>query len=300
MTQVSDTSSEERDLSPTALYTAEVWVQGGFEGSHWFHSRETRIVYRVVQLFLFLQRLFRWGLPRLKEGLILRHKALDQLGLAGKPKTVIEVASGLSSRFCRFLSSGFVCHYVEVDLPSMVKIKEDCLGSSEGSPWLNDNRYCRIPGDARSLRSLPLPQGPSPTLVLVEGLLMYFSPMEQGLLFRDVAALLQERGGGTLLFDLVPPSEEPKPGRFGKWMEKQMKKWTRGGSFNKSPQTRQDIENSLIDAGFCQVRSIIPVEVPELSESPLGKVRTQQVIFSAVIDSQRYPPPVAPSLKESG
>lgn len=294
MSQTSQTPSEERDLSPTALYTAEVWVQGGFKGSQWFHSRETRIVFHVVQLFLFLQRLFRWGLPRLKEGLILRHMALDQLGLATQPSTVFEVASGLSSRFYRFLTSGSVSHYVELDLPSMVKTKEDWLKGSEGASWLEDTRYCRIPGDARSLRTLPLPQSPGPTLVLVEGLLMYFTPQEQEQLFRDVAGLLRERGGGTLLFDLVPPSEEPAPGRFGKWMERQMKRWTRGGSFNRSPQTRKDIEQTLASTGFSQVRAMVPGELPELSKSPWAKARTHQVIFSGVIDSQSGLPSTMP------
>jgi len=223
--------------------------------------------------------------------LILRHKALDLLGLATQPKAVIEVASGLSSRFYRYLSTGLVSHYIEVDLPPMVKTKEDWLKGSEGSPWLEDPRYSRIPGDARSLRTLPLPQSPGPTLVLVEGLLMYFTPAEQGQLFREVASLLRERGGGTLLFDLVPASEEPKPGRFGRWMERQMKKWTRGGSFDKSPQTRQDIEQSLASSGFTQVRSLVPTELPELSESPWAKARTHQVIFSGVVDCQDSLPP---------
>ena len=268
---------DDRDLSVTALFTAEVWASHGIKGSQWFSNRQTRTVYRVVRWFLFIQRCFRWGLPRLREGLIQRHVCIDQLIFEKPAEHIVEVASGMSSRFCRVLESQDVQTYSEIDLPGMSCEKDCQLRASDGSHWLEDKRFIRLSGDVKNISTI-IEQPPAGRLdVIAEGLFMYFRPSERIDIFTSIATIIKSAGEGRLIFDLLPPTEEPPPGLLGKLLAKLMRWMTRGGNFDRSPQTREDIKNDLIRSGFNEVEIICPATYTGL----FPDVETRQVIFVA-------------------
>ena len=56
------------------------------------------------------------------------------------------------------------------------------------------------------------PAPDKPTCIVAEGLLMYFSPEDRQRFFEEAFSVLVHGRGGTLIFDLTPPAEEPPPG----------------------------------------------------------------------------------------
>ena len=116
------------DLSVTALYTAQTWAWAQFKGAETFTSDQTRVVFKVTNGALALMRLFRWGLPRLPEGLAQRHLLIDQLAEEREPDVILELAAGLSSRALRLSESlsSSLKRYLEVDLPHVIDFKSSC------------------------------------------------------------------------------------------------------------------------------------------------------------------------------
>ena len=67
------------NLSVTSLYTAGVWSWAKMDGASLVSNVDTDRVFGVTNAALAVMRLFRWGLPRLPEGLAQRHVLIDQL-----------------------------------------------------------------------------------------------------------------------------------------------------------------------------------------------------------------------------
>ena len=276
---MSEGSPSKEDLSPTARYTAEVWSRHGFPGSDWFSHRETRITYWVVRLILGFYRLFRWGLPQLEEGLHQRHLTIDRLVDRTETQRLVEVAAGFSARFVRYLTSKPDACVVELDRPIVRKEKSRLLQQSAGASWLEDARYTMHEGDALCLTQHIHPAPDKPTCIVAEGLLMYFSPEDRQRFFEEAFSVLVHGRGGTLIFDLTPPAEEPPPGFVGRILAFLMKAVTGGGAFHREPTTEADIIHSLQRAGFTHIHVTNPAPFTELYPGVL----TLQRVFQASV-----------------
>jgi len=103
-------------------------------------------------------------------------------------------------------------HWIDIDVPSITTLRKDVLptspfptttiSSSSSSP--NNYTYILLPHDVTSpgwLESLPTTH---PTLVIMEGLLMYLSPAEASTLVQRICSHFGDNGaGGQIICDVV-------------------------------------------------------------------------------------------------
>jgi O-methyltransferase involved in polyketide biosynthesis len=122
-------SSFSETVSPTALYTGEVWARNGLSQSV-LRTAEGRALYISMAPAMAASQ---WLLGMsLEPFLLARHRAIDQLLAAaidaGEISQVVEVASGMSPRGWRFASRyGSRITYIETDLPGMTARKRRAL-----------------------------------------------------------------------------------------------------------------------------------------------------------------------------
>ena len=182
-------------VSPTALYTGEVWARNGLSAPA-LRTLEGRVAYAsAAPAMAVSQRLL--GIS-LEPFLLARHRAIDGLLTAaieaGKVSQVIEVAAGMSPRGWRFAERyGSRITYVETDLPGMTARKRRAL-TALGS--VNEHhRIVELDGLAESgpasLAAVSGDLDPSQGLAIItEGLLNYLP--------RDALTVMWQRFATTL------------------------------------------------------------------------------------------------------
>ena len=277
-----DSPPPPKGLSVTALYTAGIWRWGEVEGSELCVDQHSLVVRRVVNAFLAIARLFRRDLPRVPEGLIQRHRAIDHLVEISPWGEVLELAAGLSTRSFRMQQRWPRRHYTELDLPQVISYKSALL-AERGPALLESETFRLVEGDvgATALRDVLSDAGEGPLLVIAEGLLMYLSEAAQRALFTEVAGVMRERGG-VFLFDLVPAPEQPKSGVIGRTLGALMRHFTEGESFVIDQRGRREILEELRLAGFEAPSCASPAEILGVA-LPFPTAHTQQLIFRATV-----------------
>ncbi len=260
------------DLSVTAKYTSATWAFGKLPNADLLVTPDAERVFRTVNGALKITRAFT-GAPDLCASLLERHRILDELVLASGCKHILELAAGLSRRGITMTEDPRV-KYIEVDLPDVVDAKRAILESTErGRNALARNSFVIEKGDVASidLESF-FADSAEPLFVIAEGLLMYLDETAQNKLFRDVSRRL-EKHGGCFAFDLVPTSEQKKPGVVGNALGRAMKMFTKGATFVRDTRTRLDIANELRSHDFDSVELIDP------RPARAGDPRIEQLVF---------------------
>jgi O-methyltransferase involved in polyketide biosynthesis len=267
--------AERGDLTVTALYTSHVWTWARFEAAHLLATKEARDVFRVTNFVLGLARLFRPELPLLKEGLAQRHAIIDRLARESRCTSIVELAAGLSPRGAAFSADSGI-DYVEVDLPSVVEKKRALLErTADGRAVLARSNF-RLHGADVTAIDLSALSAAHPACVIAEGFFMYLTADQQRALWRSLAKFL---GSGTLVFDLVPAVEQPKPGRIGRLLDDLFRRFTKGATFAFDERTRDDVVRELHEAGFEEVTLVEPATAPERWDLPHLDRPTQQLVF---------------------
>lgn len=285
-----ETTRMSEGLSVTALYTAHAWAWAKFPYAELFSSDQTKGVFNVTNFALGVMRLFRWGLPRLPEGLAQRHTLIDQLSGETLPEVVIELAAGLSTRGLRLIADPSLPlkRFIEVDLPHVISFKRQHY-AGENAPHYPKNLLSKEI-DLKELNQEQLVewldedqdrshQKPSP-VVIAEGILMYFNEEEVETLLSVISSLLQSRGG-RLIFDWVPTVEQPKPGILGRLLGSMMRFFTRGGDFHRDERTRADMLRLLEKLNATACEAIDTSSIAHTRALPFPTAHTQQVIFVA-------------------
>jgi O-methyltransferase involved in polyketide biosynthesis len=165
--------------------------------------------------------------------------------------------------------------YVEIDLPHVVDAKRAILEKTErGQSALARPNFTIEKGDITTVDlDAVLAGAEASVFVVAEGLLMYLDQTALNKLFGDVARRL-EKHGGCFAFDLVPTSEQKKPGVVGNALGRAMKVFTKGATFVRDTRTRDDIRAELLQHGFGAVDLIEP-------KGPTsGRGRVEQLVFS--------------------
>lgn len=194
-------------ISPTALYTGEVWHrhQRSFDE---LRVLEGRVFYRALQPAMTASRSL--GGSTLEDFLLARHDLIDaqlhdHLAHHGRA-IVIEIAAGLSPRGMRFVRQyGEAVTYIEADLPPMVLTKRGKIAAHlQAHP-----NHRVVPVDAFAAKgpnslpalfeSLPAHQ---PVVVITEGLLNYFDRQHVEQLFAQLASLFADRPGSLYVSDI--------------------------------------------------------------------------------------------------
>ena len=275
---------ERKDLSVTALYTAQTWAWGGFSHATLFSTDQSRAVFGITNLFIGLAGLLSWGRPSLPYGLLQRHALIEALAQEIDPPQLLELAAGLSSRGLRWperprrRTPEYAVRYIEVDLPHVIDYKRAQVESKAPELFAEE----RVEWIGADLKEATLHQwlDPLPTLVIAEGLLMYLNAEEQRSLLRSIFEALRPRGG-ALIFDLVPAVEQPKPGLLGRGLGALMSLFTGGQVFQVDTRDRDMICAELSEIGYEEVIALDTHAVASSYGLPYPLKKTQQLIFSA-------------------
>jgi O-methyltransferase involved in polyketide biosynthesis len=272
------------DLSVTALYTSATWSWAKFPNAHLVEHPSAKHVFSAVNAALAAASPF-FGRPApLRIALVHRHALIDALVREAKATRVLELAAGLSRRGVTMSADASIA-YVEVDRPHVVETKRGLLSRhAEGRAALARDNWSLVGADVTTtpLQSIA-PKGDTPLVVIAEGLFMYLTATEQRALARSIAALLA-KSGGTLVFDLVPPSEQPRAGVVGGALEWAMKRFTGGATFARDERSRAQIAADLVSEGFTRVELLEPRAVARARGLPYPDVQTQQLVFVAHVD----------------
>jgi O-methyltransferase involved in polyketide biosynthesis len=253
------------DLSITALYTSQVWAWAKLPRAELCATVDGKRVFDVTNAALALARK-----PPLRFALLHRHAMIDHVVRASGRRHVVELAAGLSRRGATFADE---LEYIEVDLPAMIARKRELMARTpEGRRVLERLRL--VEGDATTIDLAPLTSRES--LVIAEGLCMYLPADARRRLFAKIAAT-----GARFVFDLVPTSEEPRPGVSGRLLEAMMKRFTGGRTFERDAATRDVVLGELRDAGFADCEAIASRDVARAWQLPHPERATTMVVFSA-------------------
>ena len=273
---------KKKDLSVTALYTAQTWVWGNFKGADLYESDQTRGVFGVTNLVLGVARLFKWRTPSLHHSLVQRHTLIDQWLQQHQTHQIIELASGLSARSIRLIDQ--VEQYVEVDLEHMIEFKKNCLEQKQPS-HLHHEKMSWVAFDLHQLTSEDIQEWVEEhksTALIAEGLMMYLTQPQQKRLWTLMADSLPTQS--YLIFDFVPAIEQPKAGFIGRILRWCMHQFTGGQSFVVDQRSRDTIQQELHQCGFREV-FVFDVSHPDHQaqfELPFQNKRTQNLIFIAL------------------
>lgn len=266
------------DLAVTALYTAQTWMWAELDCADLFATRRSRDVFNATNLALGAARVIRRDWPSLRHGLVQRHVMIDRLLAAAGTPQVVELAAGLSRRGASVTADPAI-RYTEVDLPAMIAEKRALLAASErGQAVAARPNFILVARDVAELELADvLVDGP--VAIIAEGLLMYLDAPAQRALWTKLAAVIAARPGSALIFDLVPPGEQPAPGRLGRALESVMKKFTRGTSFATDARRRADITAELRACGFSTVATFEPRTAPAEWKVPHLTEPTQILVW---------------------
>jgi O-methyltransferase involved in polyketide biosynthesis len=204
---MSTIANDSARISPTAHYTADVWVRSGLSDP----ALSTRFGALLHAALTPLNGIYGRvsGRPDLDAMLLARHHALDGLlereVTAGRVGQVIEIAAGLSGRGYRFARRFPALRYIETDLPDMAAHKRRALDEA----GLRGANHDVQPLDAlasdgpASLAAVAAELEPSRGLAIVtEGLLSYLALDAVLALWRRVATTLRGFAHGTYFSDL--------------------------------------------------------------------------------------------------
>lgn len=278
------------DLSPTALYTSQVWVWGGLSHAHLFASPDAKRVFDVTNAALAAARVFNHQLAPLRHSLLHRHAMIDHLLRESGYRHVIELAAGFSRRGAAATSDACVT-YTELDLPPVVERKRELLArTDEGHAVLARPGLRLVEGDVETVALEPFVRPGEPVFVIAEGLMMYLAADARHRLFAKVRQLAAITGELRFVFDLTPTSEEPEPGIAGRVLAAAMRRSTGGRGFERDAGTRDDIVTALREAGFDDIGAVASSDIARAWNLPAPDRRTQVVLFVSRASSRATRP----------
>ena len=194
-------------ISPTAHYTADVWVRSGLSDPALATRLGAVLHAALVPLNEIYGRLS--GRPNLDAMLVARHRAIDRLLereiSTGRVRHVIEIAAGLSGRGHRFARRFPALRYVETDLSEMAAYKRRALDRAGLRGANHEVRTLDALADdgPASLEAVAadLPAGRGLAIV-TEGLLSYLARDAVLTLWRRIATTLGDFPHGLYVSDL--------------------------------------------------------------------------------------------------
>lgn len=281
---------EQAPLGLTAVYTSQVARAAGLPGAELFDAGPARLVYAIASTVMAVARLFDRRHPPLATSILHRTTLIDALLTRDHARAVLELACGLSRRGVA-LSADRAVQVVEVDLPPVIRTRQELLARSEAGRAVADRPNLRMVGaDAATADLADLAPPGAPLHVVIEGLFVYLDAPAQRALWGRVQALLAERGG-ALIFDLLPPVEEPPPGRVGRLLARLFGRVTQGHGFVRDPRDRDQLRAELLGLGFDEVAAIAPQEVAAAWGLPAPDAPSRQLVWCCRVQA---PPAASP------
>ncbi len=192
-------------ISPTAHYTAQVWLRNGLSDER-LRTPQGNVLWYALEPLMRVSAAT--GGPTLEDFLLARHQLID-LRLAraiesGRITQVLEIAAGLSARGLRFTRRyGERIRYIEADLPAMSARKLELLGGTAGAHHRIAAIDALADGGPDSIAALAATLDPRKGMAIVtEGLLNYFGRDEVTGMWRRFARALGGFPHGLYLADV--------------------------------------------------------------------------------------------------
>lgn len=261
----------------SALYTSATWKWGQLAYADCVTPRQAEGVFRLVNAYLALYRRLNPQKISLKHNLLHRHAAIDHLIQASSCRQIIEIAAGFSPRGC-FFSEQPERQYFEVDLAEVIALKRQQLQSSvRGRQVLERSNFTLQTGDITRLDFMAFAK--VPTLLVSEGIMMYFQRDAQQLIWRNIAQFVRTHGS-EYIFDYIPLDDEPPRSTLGQVLSNMRQKLFKPPpAFAYDERTRHDVRDDLLAAGFSAVEIINTADVAQSWQLPHPEVATRTIIY---------------------
>ncbi|MFN8575307.1 MAG: class I SAM-dependent methyltransferase [Candidatus Sericytochromatia bacterium] len=254
------TKIESARISPTANITAHAWDMLGISNAQYFVNPNFKLIFNLIRSI---------GLPYLinkKNDYVYfmlepRHRAIDYFMLTKfSYKQIIELACGFSPRGMTFAENPEFT-YIESDLPDIINTKKVKVEEVYKNKKLKRNNHKFIESDVFSdnlkEKFLPLLNKNEKTVVITEGLTIYYDMEHLKTIFKNICNLLKASGGGVYITDIYH-EEDLKRNFFNNKVMSYAVKFLR-------TEFRSDIDNSeegesfLRECGFDYVESLNPL-----------------------------------------
>ena len=261
----------------SALYTSATWNWARLPYADIVTPEGAEGIFRFVNAYLVLYRCLNPQKISLKHNLLHRHTAIDTLIRRSSCRQIIEIAAGFSPRGCMF-SEDAAYRYYEVDLPEVLAFKREQLNRSlRGREVLARSNFSLIEGDITQMNFSAFV--PEPTLVVSEGIMMYFQREAQLAIWRNIAQFVTAQGG-EYLFDYIPVDDEPPRSKLGQSLSDLRKSlFHPPPAFAYDERTRADVRDDLLASGFSSVETIDTQHVARDWGLPHAHVRTRTIIY---------------------
>ncbi|MFN8674726.1 MAG: class I SAM-dependent methyltransferase [Candidatus Sericytochromatia bacterium] len=244
-------------ISPTAHLTSHAWDYLGISNAKYFVDPTYKNILNTLRLLgfpLFLNKRNDYIYYLLEP----RHRAIDFFVFSKfYYKQVIEIACGLSPRGFTF-SENPEFNYIEADLPKMIEAKKNLVKNIYKQKnikrdnhkffsldILNDNIYEKLSNHTNKEK----------TIVITEGLTIYFDMEHLKKIFSNIANFLRKNDGGVYICDIYHSEDIKKP--HNKLMNFAIN--FMGVKFFTDIDNAEEGQNFLKDCGFDFVECINPL-----------------------------------------
>ncbi|MES0491559.1 MAG: class I SAM-dependent methyltransferase [Leptospirales bacterium] len=169
-------------------------------------------VYRVF--FPFMEKLL---MPGLAAHYVLRKHTIEgfvENAISGGATQVVNLGAGFDSLFSRLAPAHSKVHFIEMDHPATQRVKKEAIEKMADESGTKLTNFSLVPIDFTKdtlKEKLTSYKGYDPklrTVFIVEGVLMYLTPEEIGVLLTSVKEL--SKNGCHFIFTFVRPKEEGK------------------------------------------------------------------------------------------
>lgn len=247
-------------ISPTANITSHAWDMLGIRNAKYFVNPTFKFVFNIIRSI---------GLPYLinkKNDYVYfmlepRHRAIDYFMLTKfSYKQIIEFACGFSPRGMTFADNPEF-NYIESDLPDNLRAKKNIVENVYKSKNLKRPNHKFIEADIfhdnLSEKLSGLINKNEKSVVITEGLTIYYDMEHLKTIFMNIAKLLKENGGGVYITDIYH-EEDLKRNFFNNKVMSYAVKLMRT-EFKSDIDNSEEGESFLRECGFDYVESVNPL-----------------------------------------
>lgn len=263
----------------SARYTAATWDWAGFNYAEIVLPKGCRTLFKIVNTYMLLYRLINPAKHSLKYTLLHRHAMINTLLRQSSHRQVIEIAAGFSPRGAA-TSEMVDIQYFEVDKPNVIEYKTKILQDTAlGRSVLSRSNFKQVPGDILQLNYRNKFPNES-SLIISEGLMMYFTRDEQLTIWRAIADFVKTTGS-LYVFDYIPLDAEPKRSQLGEFLSRLKRHLgTKMSEYCYDERTRWQVRADLLTAGFSQVDICDSKDFASRWRLPYSDKATQVLIYS--------------------
>lgn len=240
-------------IAPTAYYTAQVWVEGGYPNAEHFDTNLGRLMYHGLRLGKSpIARFLPENVREWETFIDARHRTIDREVEKFGADVIVEIGAGLSGRGLTVSAANPDLAYYEFDLPHMVEAKRSRL------PRDLPGNYHLQAGDILAAGGMPVaPEPGARLLVITEGLIPYLDFEEKQRAWRNVLALMEQAGASRYLLDDWP-MELIASGVLGGIATRALGLLVGARMDQRLFDTRIHCKGALRDAGFSRIEEVAP------------------------------------------